>query len=173
MPRRAKHIEPETVREELLHSARRLFAAKGFDGTSLKELAKATGHNAALVNYYFESKEGLFRECVMPLFGSETSESGFALRPPKGRQDLITRFELFVERFIEVHLREQDICVILQRDLHTQVVKQLFRQHVHLLHLQLLRFLKAAQKADLIRKDLDISLAGEDDHLFPVSSHQS
>lgn len=158
MSRPAKHIEQETVRQELLSSGRRLFAAKGYDGMTLKDLAQATGHNAALVNYYFKSKEGLFRECVMPLFGSETSESGFVLRGPKGRQDLITRFELFVERFIEVHLREQDICIILQRDLHTEVVKQLFKQHVHSLHAQLLAFFKAAQKKRLVREDVEICL---------------
>ena len=63
--RERKTAEPRPpVREGLLAAAKKLFAEKGFDGVSVKELAEATGHNAALVNYYFKSKEGLIHEVL-------------------------------------------------------------------------------------------------------------
>jgi TetR/AcrR family transcriptional regulator len=146
---------PESVRESLLAAARRLFAEKGFDGVSVKDLANATGHNAALVNYYFKSKEGLYRECVMPLLGAGMANAQCMLRPAKSRQDFLTRFELFVESFIVTHLREQDLCVILHRDLHTEVVKQLFKDHLLCLSNHLQVFLEAAKKRKIVRHDID------------------
>ena len=147
--------ESESVRENLLAAARRLFAEKGFDGVSVKDLANATGHNAALVNYYFKSKEGLYRECVMPLLGAGMANAECTLRPATCRQDFLTRFELFVENFIVSHLREQDVCVILHRDLHTEVVKQLFKDHLLCLGDHLHVFLEAAKKRKILRQDLD------------------
>ena len=54
------------TRELILDAARQVFADKGFDGAGVREIAARSGVNAALVNRYFGSKEGLFREAVLP-----------------------------------------------------------------------------------------------------------
>jgi AcrR family transcriptional regulator len=150
--------EPQSVREDLLAAARRLFAAKGYDGVSVKDLANETGHNAALINYYFGSKEGLFRECVLPLLGAGMANAECTLRPANSLQDFLTRFELFVETFITTHLKEQDICIILQRDLHTEAVKQLFKDHVVCVDDLLRRFFEGAKRRKFVRPDIDTDL---------------
>ena len=50
------------VRDRLLDSAEQLFAERGFDGTSIRDLAAAAGCNIASVNYYFGGKEKLYIE---------------------------------------------------------------------------------------------------------------
>ena len=50
------------VRDRLLDSAEQLFAERGFDGTSIRDLAAAAGCNIASVNYYFGGKEKLYVE---------------------------------------------------------------------------------------------------------------
>lgn len=50
------------VRERLLDSAEQLFSERGFDGTSIRDLAAAAGCNIASVNYYFGGKEKLYIE---------------------------------------------------------------------------------------------------------------
>lgn len=50
------------VRDRLLDSAERLFPERGFDGTSIRDLAAAAGCNIASVNYYFGGKEKLYIE---------------------------------------------------------------------------------------------------------------
>lgn len=47
-------------------AARRHFTAKGFDASGVREIAAEAGVNAALVNRYFSSKEGLFEAAVIP-----------------------------------------------------------------------------------------------------------
>jgi len=51
---------PKTVQMRLLDAAENLFAQKGFDQTSIRELAAAANCNIASVNYYFGSKDNLY-----------------------------------------------------------------------------------------------------------------
>lgn len=54
----------EPTRERLLSAAETLFAEKGFEATSVRELAAHAGCNLSLIHYYFGSKEGLLTELV-------------------------------------------------------------------------------------------------------------
>jgi AcrR family transcriptional regulator len=149
----------ETTKGALLAAARKLFAEKGFDGVSVKEVAQATGHNAALINYHFGGKEGLYRECMMPLIGAGIASTRRILRCPCGKQDFLTRFSLFVEEFIANTVRDQDLCLILKRDSHTKVVKQLYKEHFVHAFACVYAFLKAGKRARILRRDVDTKLA--------------
>ena len=51
-------------KEHIINHAVELFAEKGFEGTSIRDLAAKAGVNVAMVNYYFGSKEKLFENMV-------------------------------------------------------------------------------------------------------------
>lgn len=51
-------------RQVLLDTAERLFAERGFEATSVRDLATEAGVNVAMVSYYFGSKEGLFEAVI-------------------------------------------------------------------------------------------------------------
>ena len=48
-------------RSRILESAGKLFAERGFNGVSTRELAKAAGVNVSAIAYYFRGKKGLYR----------------------------------------------------------------------------------------------------------------
>ena len=48
------------MEERILASAERLFLSKGYNLTSMTEIARETGCTQALVHYYFRTKENLF-----------------------------------------------------------------------------------------------------------------
>lgn len=50
---------PET-REQVLEAARSCFAARGYDATTMREVAADAGVDSALVHYFFGTKEKLF-----------------------------------------------------------------------------------------------------------------
>lgn len=52
------------TRGRLLTAAAHLFADRGFQAVSIREIAKEAGVNSALVNYYFGSKDALFEEVI-------------------------------------------------------------------------------------------------------------
>lgn len=48
------------MRSDLLTAAAAAFSARGYDGVSLRDVAKRAGTTAAMVHYYFGDKGGLF-----------------------------------------------------------------------------------------------------------------
>ncbi|WP_264563713.1 TetR/AcrR family transcriptional regulator [Flavobacterium sp. N3904] len=50
---------------QILEVAERLFAEKGFDGTSIRDIAKEAKINIAMVSYYFGSKEQLLESIIL------------------------------------------------------------------------------------------------------------
>src|ERR1700743_2533747 len=55
-------------REHILVIAERLFGEKGFDGTSVRDIAQSAGVNLAMISYYFGSKEKLLEALVTARF---------------------------------------------------------------------------------------------------------
>ncbi|HEX9980394.1 MAG TPA: TetR family transcriptional regulator [Flavobacterium sp.] len=52
-------------KNQILQVAERLFAEKGFDGTSIRNIAKEAGINIAMVSYYFGSKEKMLESLII------------------------------------------------------------------------------------------------------------
>jgi AcrR family transcriptional regulator len=52
------------TRQLLIEAARLRFARDGYSGTTVREIATDAGVNVALINRYFNSKEGLFEQCI-------------------------------------------------------------------------------------------------------------
>lgn len=50
---------PDT-KAQIISAARSEFASKGYDGTSMRAVARAAGVDPALIHHYFDGKEGLF-----------------------------------------------------------------------------------------------------------------
>ena len=73
-------MEKTDKKSEILRAAELLFSEFGFEGTSTRQIAKESGANMAMINYYFGSKEGVFLEIM------ESRISGF-----KTQLDLIDR----------------------------------------------------------------------------------
>lgn len=51
-------------KEKLVTAGKKLFAAKGYPGTSVRDIAKAAGVNVSMVSYYFGGKEQLYTHIV-------------------------------------------------------------------------------------------------------------
>jgi AcrR family transcriptional regulator len=54
--------DADGTRDRILRTAERLFAERGFNGVSVRELAAAAQVNIASIGYHFKSKEGLLSE---------------------------------------------------------------------------------------------------------------
>ncbi len=50
----------KSAEDKIKEAAIKVFLEKGFDGTTIRDIAKEAGLNSALMNYYFRSKEKLF-----------------------------------------------------------------------------------------------------------------
>jgi len=57
---KCNHIEIVDTRTKILSVANLLFAQKGFDGVSIRDIAQEANVNVASINYHFKNKVGLF-----------------------------------------------------------------------------------------------------------------
>ncbi|NBE93437.1 TetR/AcrR family transcriptional regulator [Nonomuraea sp. KC401] len=56
-----KQRDPERTKARILQAALQQFAAKGFAGARVSEIAASAGVNKQLISYYFGGKEGLYQ----------------------------------------------------------------------------------------------------------------
>jgi len=91
----SSHDGNETC-ERLLAAAERLFAERGFEATSVRDITTEAGCNVAAVNYHFGGKENLYRESFRALLAELRSR-----RIERIRRDLEATPEMGLEGFLE------------------------------------------------------------------------
>ncbi len=62
--RPGSYARGEDTRRRILETALEIFAAEGYEGTSTRLLAERAGVNLPAIQYYFGSKEGLYRAVI-------------------------------------------------------------------------------------------------------------
>lgn len=67
------------TRDQILAAARESFGANGYDATTMRGVATAAGVDAALVHYFFGTKDGLFAAVMkVPVSPSQVAEEVLA-----------------------------------------------------------------------------------------------
>ena len=89
--RRGRRNAANHSREGILAAARKLFADQGFEGTSLRQVAREASVDPAMVHHFFGSKDELFAACVeLPVDPAEVL-SGIEAMDPAARAEAIAR----------------------------------------------------------------------------------
>lgn len=89
--RRGRRGGATESREHILDTARKLFAEHGFEGTSLRQVARAAGVDPGMVHHFFKGKDELFALSVELPADPEQVLAGMADSDPAQRAELIVR----------------------------------------------------------------------------------
>ncbi len=88
--------------DQIMAAARKLFFAKGYDGTSVQDIAKSASTTKSMVNYYFRSKEKLFSIIFREEFRNLFSSIGFMIMSDVPLKNKIQQIiELDTEKLIQ------------------------------------------------------------------------
>jgi AcrR family transcriptional regulator len=91
--RRGPRQDGVEAREAIIDAARRQFAEQGFDGATMRAIAREAGVDPALVSYYFGSKSGLFVESLrLPVNPADAIDAVLAEGTGDLGRRLVTRF---------------------------------------------------------------------------------
>ena len=66
---------PESTRGSIIKAAVRLFAEKGFQGASVRDIVVKANVNQAAINYHFKGKDGLYLEVLKTAFEKLTEHA--------------------------------------------------------------------------------------------------
>lgn len=70
-----KSKKDENSKQRILSAATKLFAEKGFDGTSVREICKEAGVNLCMISYYWGGKQELYNGITEDLIERQTAYS--------------------------------------------------------------------------------------------------
>lgn len=97
--RAVSHLSEDT-KSRLLVAAGELFAERGFQGATARQICERAGVNIAAINYHFQSKEHLYVEAVKaaaPLFRAQDTGLEEKLGPVRQKRDQTAAAELLAE----------------------------------------------------------------------------
>jgi AcrR family transcriptional regulator len=104
----SRAVQAERTRRQILETAQRLFADKGYDATSLQMIADELGLTKAAVYYHFRAKSEILREAMRPGIEwiSVLLDEAALIR---GRR---ARIEHLVNGYIEFWIRHRNYMVM-------------------------------------------------------------
>lgn len=163
MTKKTKRHTSTNSKNALLEAGKKLFARKGFDGVSVKDLASEAGVNISLVSYHFGGKDGLYKACLEQ-FGKQKHELlQRLLQSPKTLDEAQVRIRMLFEEMIRSYLEEPDLCKMVHRDIElgNAVSEDIFKKRFLSIFEILLDFVRDGQKNKIFREDLEvITVAG-------------
>lgn len=108
------------ARKEILSSALSLFAKKGFHAVSVRELAKASGQNIAMISYYFGGKEGLYKTILTEYIEDTTKQVKDILLSGANKEMTAASFKnnmkAVIALMVEMKMNNPEIINLLQRE---------------------------------------------------------
>jgi len=99
---------------EILEIAIPLFAKTGYDGVSMRDIAKAVGVSAAALYHHFPNKHTLYLAAMSQAFADKSSGLVVSLKMTGTLQE---RLGLFVTRLCELMCQDQDFNILIQREI--------------------------------------------------------
>lgn len=146
-------------KERILKAAEKLFVEKGFEGTSIRELAQSAGVNIAMISYYFGSKEKLLEELV----AFKAGYTRIKLEELNKKKDLsaLEKLEHVLDYYVNKIFTNRKFHVLIHRELtlsqrselHDSILKILSRNWD-----QFRRLIEEGQQNGAFKKDVDIDL---------------
>lgn len=87
------------IRKAMLESALTLFAERGFDGASMRDIAARAGVDHSLLRYHFQDKANLWRYTVEQMIDRLSADMATAWQETEGKP-LVERFKGYLRAYV-------------------------------------------------------------------------
>jgi AcrR family transcriptional regulator len=158
-------------RDRVLECAIRLFAARGYEGTSTAGVAREAGVTQPLVHHHFGSKDGLWRAAVDHVFAEVPSLLARSSRPDDP-QDALSQI---LARFVRLSAMRPEVARIVAREgaEPSPRLTYLLERHVGVAFREAVALIREAQRAGVIDRTLRAELVllfalGAGSHIFDI-----
>ncbi len=161
MSKTQKQLQSEQTRQRIIEAAAQLFARKGFYGTSIADLAQATGLTKGALYHHFENKDAIFfavieavRDAWREAVARDVLKAG----------DALTRLALLFDNHARCISENETLCLVLGSLVaEMDGVNPTFMAALEKIYVDLTlfieRIIRQGQAAGQVRPDLDARLA--------------
>ena len=144
---------------QIMETAEILFAEKGFNGTSVRDIAEKAHVNLAMISYYFGSKDKLLES----LFGYRGEHIKLKLESMVEDKTLgsLEKLELLIDHYIEKIMNQQCFSRIMLREQvvnHTGITAELITQMKKRNQQIISKLIHQGQKKGEFKRSIDIPL---------------
>ncbi len=157
---RGKKVNKDS-REMLLASATHLFGRRGYHGTTIEDITRASGVSRGALYWHFSSKSELLGAVVDRLRGEflDRMKSEIEVKETKASSKLFSIFKFCARFAVEktdlIHcLRNLSLELSPSEDVHVQAFFKILDEQRNFI----LRIIEEAQKEGYVRRDLDANI---------------
>jgi AcrR family transcriptional regulator len=154
---RPRDDEDRVVYQALLDAAKACLDARGYHHIAIRDIALKAGTNAAMINYYFGSKGGLFVALIEQMFDDLHTQIGSLDKTtlschPQPSRWFVARLQVVYDCWSEVLRLFASEVVVLNTSL-----RQTFKQRIaNTVYNDVLHFLEFMVAQNIYRNDIDL-----------------
>jgi TetR/AcrR family transcriptional regulator len=140
--------------ERILDAAEQEFAAHGFAGARLREIAVGAGIQPALIHHYFADKHGLYEAVIRRAADQMSTASWRVLETAKGVEDIVRGF---IDVMVDFSVAHQKLLAIMRSEVLSGagVLVEIVREKTHTLLEAVVDIVKNLQGAGELRDDVE------------------
>lgn len=153
-------MEYNTKQLQIIYVAERLFAMKGFVGTSVRDIAQEADINVSMISYYFGSKEKL----IEALFELRMTESRLRIEHILLLEDLthLQKVNIMIDGVLDRVWENECFHNIMMREQLSSERTPYISEHILKMKVRnselMFRLITDGQDSDVFRKNIDLSL---------------
>lgn len=100
--------------EKIEAVALKLFAERGYEGTSVRAICEAAGTNVNAVSYHFGGKQALYT-AIVDRYSSRRLDAAARIvgEPPRDLADFETRLHLYAEELLASYLAAPELLIVM------------------------------------------------------------
>ncbi len=160
MSKTQKQLQGERTRQRIIEAAAQLFVRRGFYGTSIADLAQATGLTKGALYHHFESKDAIFFAVIEAV--RETWREAVARDVLKAK-DALTQLAVLLDNHAHLISENETLCLVLSGlTMEMDGTNPAFMAALQEIHTDLIlfveRLIQKGQTAGQVRPDLDARL---------------
>ena len=148
----------QMTKDKILQAARKLFEEKGFDSTTVREIAAKAGVNVALINYHFGSKETLLTDLIEEMAVAThiklTDINKSSANPEeKLKQTIALMLNKIVDNQKYYQMIHRELSMVQRPEVNQTISKSLKRNRD-----EIKKIIEDGQQKKIFRKDIDLEL---------------
>ena len=144
-----------STQDQILDAAERLFARQGFTATTIKQIGKEAAVNPALLYYYYDSKETLYRAMLQRILGHLLARGADAIERAATHADRIRAFVRAQARLLGDHPHFPQLLVRELVDHQAAHAEQAITTTAAAAFKRLCEVIEAGQRDGAFRRSLD------------------